>query len=748
MRRVPLIRRGLFDSRRSSLPSFTFPGAVFIAIVTLLFTASAARAQTYPRLLQGASGLPNGIPDLCATPTIKSVQSGAWNAPSTWSTGQIPASGARVEVSSGHQVTYSVSSSAALHCLDIYGHLKFTTNVSTRLQVGTVIVMSGGHLEIGNAAAPVTASAELIIANVPINTAADPDSFHTGLIGIGRVTMHGTPITPTFVRLGTEPLAGHSTLTLAQPMTGWRVGDEVVIPDTRQLIDLERFANLIEQSERATITAISGTTLTLNRSLSFDHRGARGPNGAIEFLPHVGNVSRNVRIRSEAANGTRGHTLYTQRAAVDLRYVEFRDLGRTRTNQGQIGRYPLHMHHVMGPVNAANTGYQYALVGNSVVDSYLWPMTVHNTHYGLIRDNVVAFGEGAGYVAEDGNESHNEWTHNFGMSIRGDNNPKELNGRAGSVFWWRGFNHIATDNVASSGYHGAQHLAAGAGFDFGWTAASAADTPIPSYRGSDMSSPGSYALVNMQHIAIPRFERNEAYGATGVGLIFWYLGTDGYDYNAAQPETVIRDFTGWHLWESGFFAYPTHRVTFDGFKIRAHPGVPGSMGWWAGDYKARDITIRRPDIKGTRDSGINVSTGSEGYFRIEDGLIQSPAAGIRVPRPDTFGTQATVRPRLVEIRNMRFETWPGMGGDWLVKQWSTTSNQSPTLLDEAFAYGFNGVATDNFKWYYTEQGTQNIAGGLAPCQTMRPGIVGIVCPIGAPPPPLPPAAPTNFRLIP
>jgi len=32
-----------------------------------------------------------------------------------------------------------------------------------------------------------------------------------------------------------EPLAGQTTLTLEQPVTGWSAGDHLVIPDTRQL---------------------------------------------------------------------------------------------------------------------------------------------------------------------------------------------------------------------------------------------------------------------------------------------------------------------------------------------------------------------------------------------------------------------------------------------------------------------------------------------------------------------------------
>ena len=46
----------------------------------------------------------------------------------------------------------------------------------------------------------------------------------------------------------------------------------------------------------------------------------------------------------------------------------------------QFGRYPLHIHHLMGPVNTANSGYQFRPVSNAAVDGRKWPLTLHNSH--------------------------------------------------------------------------------------------------------------------------------------------------------------------------------------------------------------------------------------------------------------------------------------------------------------------------------------------------------------------------------
>ena len=76
--------------------------------------------------------------------------------------------------------------------------------------------------------------------------------------------------------------------------------------------------------------------------------------------------------------------------------------------------------------------------------------------------------------------------------------------------------------------------------------------------------------------------------------------------------------------------------------------------------------------------------------------------------------------------------------------WSLSlGNSHPQIRDEVFVYEYQGVATDNFRVYYAEQATQNIAGGLAPCTTRRPEIDGLVCPIGA----INPTTPVNLRVV-
>ena len=200
------------------------------------------------------------------------------------------------------------------------GVLRFAIDQSTRLRVGTLLVLPNGMLEVGSASSPVPASvtAEIIIKDRALNASTDPDQYGTGLLSIdGTVTMHGASKNPTFVRTASEPRAGHSSIALEQPVTGWQVGDRVFLPDTRQVPTDHWFnASYALQIEERLIQSVSadGMSITVTAPLAFDHRGARDASGAptvvggVALLPHVGNLTRNVIVRSENPSGTRGHT--------------------------------------------------------------------------------------------------------------------------------------------------------------------------------------------------------------------------------------------------------------------------------------------------------------------------------------------------------------------------------------------------------------------------------------------------------
>ena len=739
------------------------------AALTLLILPAAARAQHHSQ----SPGLPHGIPAFCSDATIISAGSGAWSDPDTWSPAGVPASGAKVRIAAGHEVSYDIVGTDTISCILVEGALKFRTDTNTQLTVGTMLVTDSGELEIGTELTPVEAhvKAELVIANQAIDNTIDPEQYGTGLLAFGKVRMHGALKWPTFVRLafdrrrGTgEPRAGDTVLNLDEEQTGWQPGDQLILPDTRQLGPDERYQNAsFHQAERLTMQSVDFSSIALAEPLQFDHEGARNANGNLEFTPHVGNLTRNVVIRSADPQGVRGHTLYTQQADIDIRYVQFQDMGRTLNEQpidsttfdgagnvahigaNQIGRHAINLHHLRGAPNPGGKlrTYQFTLLGNAFVDSRKSPITLRQSHFGLIYDNVIFNATGAGIMTADGNESYNEFNHNFVVGIVGRGNPNDParlpddDGTDGAAFWFKGFNHVVLNNVAANVINRDPFIVNGAGFSFAWPAAlhGNGELKIPIVKGADLSDPNQYVLSNMLSMPLLEVQNNEAYGAMTTALTLRYLGTDGHNTDTPVQESVITNFTAWHVHEEAFFGFPTNKVTFDGFTVRGHRSGLGpnstAAGFAFGDYKNRDVTIRFADIQGMN-TGINLSQATEGTFLIENSRLQNYYSNITATTLETAGTMAPVGPdgRSTLISSVDFARMPPLGDPAdrpfvaVSMQWRDTPrnpngqfyfDQTPdTLIIND--YTVDGQPTgENYQLFYPPQETRNIAGGLATC---------------------------------
>lgn len=232
-----------------------------------------------------------------------------------------------------------------VHTLALYpgAHLRFATDKSTQLRVVHVLVTEGSHLEIGSALNPIQSGvrAEVVFKDQAIDLALDPQQYGNGLLGFGKVTMHGQAMNETFMRVSSEPRKNQTELKLESAVSGWSVGDKIAVPDTRQLFagSHEYYNPSSFQWEEFTIVKIinGGKTLVLDKPFAYDHLGGINSDGIVEFYPHVMNLTRNIVLRSENLNGTRGHTLYTHTADVDIQYAQFLDLGRTKTGNRYSG---------------------------------------------------------------------------------------------------------------------------------------------------------------------------------------------------------------------------------------------------------------------------------------------------------------------------------------------------------------------------------------------------------------------------
>jgi hypothetical protein len=745
----------------------------------ILIFLNAAWEHVMPLSAQGhGSNLPHGIPDFSSRATSRAVQSGIWSNASTWSDGQVPGAGSVVRIPKDLTVTYNIVSDQPLTAIGVDGALIFRTDIPTRLTVRTLQILPAGRLEIGTAESPVspTATAELVIADRAFDP-TDPEQYGAGLIGLGRVRMHGREVAPTFARLAREPKTGDRSLTLAGTgSTAWS-GARIVIPGTNQPVP-STSAYRPEWEERV-VSGVKGTELQLDAPLNFDHRGARDADGRLEFLPHVGNLSRNVIVRSANPAGTRGHVLFTHRADVDIRYALFKDLGRTtiapldsavadgsghatRPGRNQIGRYSLHMHHLTGPRALTRGIPQFVLIGNAIDGGSKWGITVHNSHYGLVQGNVVYDVGGAGIVTEDGSETGNVIERNFvvrawGTGGEDGNSRAALNDWAweGAAFWFRGPSNYVRDNVAANANS----------FAVAYMMLRVSDVRVPTKAGDD-----PHRATDMNRQPILEFSNNEVYASYG-GLTLWNLGASCCADVFELPESTVRSLRLWHI-RKGYYGYASNRVVFDGWiqrgDVRALVNPNESvMGFSFGDYLARNTTIRNSDLQGLR-VGIaapvkagdvrDIYGAKLGTLVVENTILRNIVDVVATTQFGVTGGGTNLPGRRTILRDVRFgsvnappQTDPQQH---IVMAFNPTApNANAFVTDEVIVFDHNGTRGENFQVYYAEQapsfvipptagasqGMTNadswtrhhraIGGAVAPCTDRRQGVVGFVCPL-------------------
>jgi hypothetical protein len=691
-----------------------------------------------------------GVPYFCGGPTATAVADGRWSAPATWSTNAVPSAGAKVLIPGERRIAYDVESAETIQCVEIRGRLAFDTERRTKLTVVTLIVMEDGHLEVGTEERPVAAAAraEIQIADRPFDLQLDPGQVGNGIIGLGRIRMHGAIKAPTFVRLTSDARASQATFTVDGLLQGWSSGDRIVLPDTRQLRESERGRAFASRDEQVEIAAVDGATITLRRPLAWDHPAAHGTGGATALRPHIGNLSRNVVIASERASGTRGHLMFLARADVDLRYVEVRDMGRTTTGtidsttfdgQGhalrvgtnQIGRYAIHFHHNFGPAWPERSrrpadGYQFTLIGNSVIAPAKWGITIHNTHYGLVRDNVVYNSRGASIVTEDGNESFNHFDHNFAVRSQGSGDAIPRGGYGGggpepgaegSAFWFSGPNNYIRNNVAAN--------ADAFGFSL---AGPAGEMRVPAAAGADMLRAAETRPLDPVAAPVLEFSNNEAYGAMQIGVDCNWNG-------------VISNVTVWHAARNGIVGMPASRLVIDGLVARGEPAIlsdaqENPTGVWLGNYIGREIVVRNADIEGLR-TGVSspfVAGPLGGGRAVNPGSVVIERSRFRNYFGVVVGTayasgSANVRPdRMAVVRSSSFEPLPDVPLNPASPPAAISMNYRMAPGDAAprepiLVQDFNNQPGETFKVYYSLDAPPEVA----PCHESRPDIAGWVC---------------------
>ncbi len=362
-----------------------------------------------------------------------------------------------LKVPAGHTVV--LPADATYDAIEVAGTLRVDPSLDTTLRVTHLQVLTSGRIDW---TVPCGRHLEVILNDVAIDTTVDPFQWGNGILNFGKFRMVGCELARSFTTAATDLRAGATSITLDALPAGWRVGDELIIPDTRQQEPYQYRVkkNVPYRESRVTIAAIDGNTITLSKALDYEHKSIRDFDDHVVLKPRVANITRNIVIRSENANGTPGHVVNVgHQATWDIRYAAFRDLGRTKSlpldptsvdrshiGTNQTGRYAVHFHHAQG--------YQSKFIGNAVIGhpaAAKWGVVIHQTSDALVEQNVVIDFSGSGIVTEDGPEVRNVIRQNFVAYIYGGseptawviNSPEHNNSRTcfgceGAGYWFKG----------------------------------------------------------------------------------------------------------------------------------------------------------------------------------------------------------------------------------------------------------------------------------------------------------------------
>jgi len=383
---------------------------------------------------------------------------------------------------------------------------------------------------------------------------------------------HGAPLSRTWVKLGVPAKAGDTAVTLSEPVTGWRAGDQIIVTATlRQNKIKKTFRETVRdstQTEELIIKSVDGAKVELTKPLAYDHICTG------DYRGDVANLTRNVVVESADPQVARGHTMYHHGSAGSISYAEFRHLGK----QDVLGRYSIHFHLVRDSMRGSS------VVGASIWDSGNRWITIHGTDYLVVKDCVGYNSIGHGFFLEDGTESYNVLDRNLAVQARkGKKLPNQVlpfDHNDGAGFWWANSRNTFTRNVACECDE----------YGYRYDAAKTADfdpvLEVPEVNGSRRK-------VDIRTLSFVRFEDNESHCQRrhSLNLGGFNGGCGGVGPDPKHP-FIIRNMRVWNSHWSFHTLAPS--VMVDGFDI-----YHSEYGMWNQNYdhhayrgiKLADVTI-------------------------------------------------------------------------------------------------------------------------------------------------------------
>ncbi len=507
--------------------------------------------------------------------SIRSVKDGNWSDASTWKPARVPAANDRVLISRDSKVLYDIKSQAVVRLVQVYGNLTFARDRDTELNVGVLKVQQSEEcsesgfacdfegvnfagepllpregklptLEIGTLEHPIPAEFTARI-RLHLLEGMDPDDAPAIVCCSARMEIHGAPMKRTWLKLDQDVKPGDATVVVAEEVNDWRVGDEVIVTGSEHSSGGGSYREDPDSlsTEERKITKIDGTTITLDRPLEKVHFGSG------EFRSEVANLSRNVIIESTNPSGVRGHTMYHAYSQGGISYARFAHLGK----ENVLGRYAIHFHLLGDSMRGSQ------VLGAAIVDSHNRWVTIHGTHYLIVRDCIGYKSVGHGFFMEDGTEIYNLLDRNLGVqSFRGKKLPKQVlpfDPNEGGAFWWANGRNTLVRNVACENDE--------YGFRYDMQHSKYFSSHLPMRMPS-----GKVEEVDIRTIPIWRFEDNESHTEGLYGLVVAANGN-------SQPDSPIND--------EGMLK-AIRNIDWTGPDVQ-HPHVIKNMKIWQGHYAFR-----------------------------------------------------------------------------------------------------------------------------------------------------------------
>lgn len=418
-------------------------------------------------------------PSMASTITLTS--SGLWTNNSIWPSGNQPTTNDDIIVPEG--ITLTMVGTCRAKSIMVHGTLNALNTQETDawidLETESIMVASGGKMEIGTETQPYHANERCVITLKGAKTTNAPPAYKGIMVMDGGVLeLHGKK-RKSWTNIASTAKAGATQITLREPVE-WEAGDMIALTSTDLAVKVNNNQKgAWENVDESEITGVSDDkkTLTLKSSLKYKHVGGSksytrdidGKTWNVDIFGEVGLLSHYIKIQGKMdgtneQDGYGGHIMVMKGSIAHVEHVELFKMGQ----KGVLARYPFHWH-----LNEDKAKGSY-LKNSSIHKSFNRAVTIHGTDYVTV-DGVFAYDHiGHGLFFEDGGERFNTIKNNVVFVTRRPKLGEEL---------------TPSDNFSNN----------------------PADADTPQNR-----SPASYWITNPNNY----FENNVAAGTEGTG--FWF----------------------------------------------------------------------------------------------------------------------------------------------------------------------------------------------------------------------------------